>query len=93
MLAALGVKVTLLDERPMLLDFVDREMIESLCFQLRQIGTVFRLGEKAVSVAFDSERDRVFAKLEAARTSAARRCCSLSDARPIATCSKWPPQE
>ena len=63
MFAALGVKVTLLDQRPILLDFVDREIVESLCFQLRQLGTVFRLGEKVVSVGFDAERDRVFAKL------------------------------
>jgi NAD(P) transhydrogenase len=63
MFAALGVKVTLLDQRPMLLDFVDREIVESLCFQLRQLGTVFRLGEKLVSVGFDQEKDRVFAKL------------------------------
>jgi NAD(P) transhydrogenase len=63
MFAALGVKVTLLDQRPVLLDFVDREIVESLCFQLRQLGTVFRLGEKVVSVGFDEERDRVFAKL------------------------------
>src|SRR6516164_8382951 len=63
MFAALGVKVTLLDQRPVLLDFVDREVVESLCFQLRQLGTVFRLGEKVVSVGFDTERDRVFAKL------------------------------
>ena len=48
MFAALGVKVTLLDQRPTLLDFVDREIVESLCFQLRQLGTVFRLGEKVV---------------------------------------------
>ncbi|MBZ5656944.1 MAG: Si-specific NAD(P)(+) transhydrogenase [Acidobacteriia bacterium] len=67
MFAALGVKVTLLDQRPTLLDFVDREMIESLCFQLRQIGTVFRLGEKVVAVGFDAERDRVFAKLESGK--------------------------
>jgi NAD(P) transhydrogenase len=67
MFAALGVKVTLLDQRPTLLDFVDREMIESLCFQLRQIGTVFRLGEKVVSVGFDADRDRVFAKLESGK--------------------------
>ena len=67
MFAALGVKVTLLDQRPTLLDFVDREMIESLCFQLRQLGTVFRLGEKVVSVGFDAERDRVFAKLESGK--------------------------
>lgn len=63
MFATLGVKVTLLDQRPILLDFVDREIVESLCFQLRQLGTVFRLGEKVVSVGFDQERDRVFAKL------------------------------
>lgn len=67
MFAALGVKVTLLDQRPILLDFVDREIIESLCFQLRQLGTVFRLGEKVVSVGFDEGRDRVFAKLESGK--------------------------
>jgi NAD(P) transhydrogenase len=67
MFAALGVKVTLLDQRPWLLDFVDREIVESLCFQLRQLGTVFRLGEKVVSVGFDEERDRVFAKLESGK--------------------------
>jgi len=67
MFAALGVKVTLLDQRPALLDFVDREIIESLCFQLRQLGTVFRLGERVVSVGFDADRDRVFAKLESGK--------------------------
>ena len=67
MFAALGVKVTLLDQRPVLLDFVDREIIEALCFQLRQLGTVFRLGEKVVSCGFDEERDRVFAKLESGK--------------------------
>ena len=67
MFATLGVKVTLLDQRPVLVDFADREIIESLCFQLRQLGTVFRLGEKVVSVGFDEERDRVFAKLESGK--------------------------
>jgi NAD(P) transhydrogenase len=67
MFATLGVKVTLLDQRPVLMDFVDREIVESLCFQLRQLGTVFRLGEKVVSVGFDAERDRVFAKLESGK--------------------------
>jgi len=46
---------------------VDREIIESICFQLRQLGTVFRLGEKVVSVGFDADRDRVFAKLESGK--------------------------
>ena len=67
MFAALGVKVTLLDQRPILLDFVDREIVESLCFQLRQLGTVFRLGEKVVSIGLDEARDRVFAKLESGK--------------------------
>ena len=68
MFAALGVKVTLLDQRPIVLDFADREIVESLCFQLRQLGTVFRLGEKVVSVGFNPDRDRVFAKLESGKT-------------------------
>jgi len=67
MFATLGFQVPLLDQRPILLDFVDREIVESLCFQLRQLGTVFRLGEKVVSVGFDQERDRVFAKLESGK--------------------------
>jgi NAD(P) transhydrogenase len=67
MFAALGVKVTLIDQRPVLLDFADREIVESLCFQLRQLATVFRLGEKVVSVGFDEQKDRVFAKLESGK--------------------------
>jgi NAD(P) transhydrogenase len=67
MFAALGTKVTLLDQRPTLLDFADREIVENLCFQLRQLGTVLRLGEKVISVGFDQERDRVFAKLESGK--------------------------
>jgi len=68
MFAALGVKVTLLDQRSILLDFVDHEIVESLCFQLRQLGTVFRLGEKVVQGGIDDDRDRVFAKLESGKT-------------------------
>jgi NAD(P) transhydrogenase len=68
MFAALGVKVTLLDQRPTLLEFLDKEMVESIGFHLRQLGTVFRLGEKVVSVGFNEERNRVFAKLESGKT-------------------------
>ena len=67
MFAAVGVRVTLLDQRPALLDFADREIVESLCFQLRQLGTVFRLGEKVVSIGIDEERDRVYARLESGK--------------------------
>jgi len=68
MLAALGVEVTLLDQRPVLLEFVDREILDSLCFQLRRLGTTFRLGEKVVQVGAEAERGRVFAKLESGKT-------------------------
>jgi NAD(P) transhydrogenase len=67
MFATVGTRVTLLDQRPTLLDFVDREIVENLCFQLRQLGTTFRLGEKVVSVGLDQEKDRVFARLESGK--------------------------
>lgn len=50
MLQALGVKITLLEGRPRLLDFVDSELIEALQYHLRQAGTTLRLGEKVVKV-------------------------------------------
>jgi len=87
MFAAPGVKVTLLDKRPVLLEFADREITESLCFQLRQLGTVFRLGEKVVSIGFDEERDRVFARRKAERTFTDRRCYIRRGGRQTATCS------
>jgi NAD(P) transhydrogenase len=68
MFAALGVKVTIIDQRPSLLDFADREIIENLCFQLRRMGTVFRLGERVVSAAFDESRKRVCIRLESGKT-------------------------
>ncbi len=66
-MTALGVKVTLIDQRPVILDFVDREIVEALEYHLRQVGTTFRLGEKVTRVGFDSGRDRVFAELESGK--------------------------
>src|SRR3954471_8893501 len=68
MFAALNTEVTLVDARPTLLDFADREMIESLMYQLRRRGTIFRLGEKVASVSVDEERGRVYAKMESGKT-------------------------
>jgi NAD(P) transhydrogenase len=50
MLAALGVKVTVIEQRHTLLDFADHEIIETLRFYLRRGGVVFRLGEKVTGV-------------------------------------------
>lgn len=44
-LASVGVKVTMLDRREKLLDFVDGEITEALQFRLRELGIRMRLGE------------------------------------------------
>jgi NAD(P) transhydrogenase len=66
-MAAIGVEVTLIDQRSMILDFVDREIVEALAYHLRQMGTTFRLGEKVTRVGIDEQRDRVFAELESGK--------------------------
>jgi NAD(P) transhydrogenase len=66
-MAAIGVEVTLIDQRPVMLDFVDREIVEALAYHLRQMGTTFRLGEKVTRVGIDDQRERVFAELESGK--------------------------
>ncbi|MGD9763318.1 MAG: Si-specific NAD(P)(+) transhydrogenase [Candidatus Binatia bacterium] len=50
MLSALGVRVTLIDGRHRLLEFVDGEIIEALQYHLRQGGMTLRLGETVAEV-------------------------------------------
>jgi NAD(P) transhydrogenase len=66
MVTALNIKVTVIEARPTMLDFVDREMIDSLMFFMRQRGAAFRLGEKVLSVGYD-EKNRVVASLESGK--------------------------
>ena len=66
-LAALGAKVILLDARPTILDFVDREIVESLTYHLRELRTTFRLGEKVTNVGIEPDRGEVFAELESGK--------------------------
>jgi NAD(P) transhydrogenase len=51
MAAALGVRVTLVEQRSRILDFVDDELVEALQYHLRGLGLAFRLGEKVEAVA------------------------------------------
>lgn len=51
MMAALGVKVTLIEGKNRLLDFVDAEIIEALQYHLRQAGVTLRLGEKVIKIS------------------------------------------
>jgi len=66
-MAAVGVGVTLIDQRPTILDFVDREIVDALSYHLRQMGMTFRLGEKVTRVGIDPTRDLVFAELESGK--------------------------
>jgi NAD(P) transhydrogenase len=68
MFAAMNVEVTLVDARPQVLEFADREIVESLCYQLRRRGTIFRMGEKVLSVSVDEARNRVSARMESGKT-------------------------
>jgi len=50
MLSLMGVKITLVEGRNRILDFVDGELIEALQYHLRQRGLTLRLGEKVVNI-------------------------------------------
>jgi len=66
MISALNIKVTVIEARPTVLDFVDREMIDSLMYFMRQRGAAFLLGEKVERVGYD-EKGRVVAFLESGK--------------------------
>jgi NAD(P) transhydrogenase len=66
-MAVLGADVTLIDQRPTVLEFVDRQIVEALSYHLRQLGVTFRLAEKVTHVGIDPVRDRVVADLESGK--------------------------
>ncbi|MFN0105738.1 MAG: Si-specific NAD(P)(+) transhydrogenase [Bryobacteraceae bacterium] len=50
MFSALGVRVTLIEKRPRLLEFADTEIVEALCYHLRDHRVTLRLNEGVASV-------------------------------------------
>jgi NAD(P) transhydrogenase len=50
MFAALGARVTVVEQRERMLDFCDPEIVESLKFHLRDQAVTFRFGEKVANV-------------------------------------------
>jgi NAD(P) transhydrogenase len=50
MFATLGVRVTVVDGRERMLEFCDREIVDTLLFHGRSLGMVFRLGEDVIGV-------------------------------------------
>ena len=49
-LATLGIPVVLVERRPRLLEFVDSEIIESLQYQMRNVGVTLRFNEEVVGI-------------------------------------------
>ena len=66
MLAALNVVITLIEQRGTVLDFVDAEISEALCYHMRRQGAIFRLGEKVTNVEKDA-KGRVIANLDSGK--------------------------
>ena len=50
MFAALGTKVTVVEQRDRMLEFCDLEVVEALKYHLRDLGVTFRFGETVSSV-------------------------------------------
>lgn len=50
MFAALGTRVTVVEARPGMLDFVDTEIVEALRYQLRDLAVTFRFNETVEKV-------------------------------------------
>ena len=57
MFATLGVRVTLIEKRPRLLEFADAEMVEALCYHLRDRRVTLRLNEEVESVEESPEHN------------------------------------
>lgn len=63
-MAAVGTQVTLVERRQRILDFVDDEIVDALCYHMRDMRTVFRLGETVAQVKVDQSTGKVIALLE-----------------------------
>ena len=68
MFAALEMRVTVVEQHPQILEFVDREIVEALSYHLRELEVVFRLGEKVIAVDSEEKRNRVIARLESGKS-------------------------
>jgi NAD(P) transhydrogenase len=56
MLALLDIEVTLIDQGPRLLEFVDTEIAEALAYHMRDIGVILHFGEEVVSIETTSNQ-------------------------------------
>ena len=66
-LSAAGVKVTQVESRPKLMDFVDDEIIEHLQFRLRDRGVRLRLGESVATIELTDNGQMVEATMQSGK--------------------------
>lgn len=66
-MTALNRRVTIVDQRPVMLEFADGEIVEALAYHLRRKGATIRLGEKVTGVRRDG-RDHVVAMLDSGKS-------------------------
>ena len=59
MFAALGVRVILIEKQPRLLEFADQEIVEALCYHLRDNFVTLRLNEEVQRVEEEADGDIV----------------------------------
>lgn len=69
MFAALGTKVTVVEQRERLLEFCDRQITEALQYHLRDLGVIFRFGDAVVGV--ESHDDGTITHLQSGKRIAA----------------------
>jgi pyruvate/2-oxoglutarate dehydrogenase complex dihydrolipoamide dehydrogenase (E3) component len=62
----LGVEVPIVDSRDRLMEFVDREIVETLTYHMRRQNMTLRLGE-AVTKVFIDDHDYVMTELESGK--------------------------
>jgi NAD(P) transhydrogenase len=75
MLAAVGVRVTLIESRPRLLEFVDDEIAENLQFRLRDMGIRLKLGETVSSITVaDGQVEAIMASKKRIHTQSLMYC-------------------
>ncbi len=67
MLSTLGVRIILVEARPELLEFLDREIVEALQYQMRQLNITLRLGEKVSKIEENAQSGLVEARLESGK--------------------------
>ena len=87
MFAALGTKVTVVEQRDRMLEFCDVEVVEALKYHLRDLAVTFRFGETVSSV--EARPEGAIATLRAVRRSPPTPSCTRPAARGPATRSTW----